>query len=120
METTKIETRRVYECPLPSGYRVLAERLWPRGLRKSDLDLAAWPKDLAPSTELRQWFGHDPERWEEFRQRYWEELQSHRDIARQLLEDAKSQPILLLYAAHDQEHNGALVLRDFLRQIGAV
>ncbi len=71
----KIRTWRVYEHPIPPGYRVLAERLWPRGISKADLALDDWPKELAPSPELRQWFAHDPARWEEFRQRYWQELQ---------------------------------------------
>ncbi|WP_308387956.1 DUF488 family protein [Acidithiobacillus sp. AMEEHan] len=115
--STNISTWRVYDRPFPPGYRVLAERLWPRGVRKSDLALDAWPKDLAPSTELRQWFGHDPARWEDFRRRYWSELSGHQEAAVQLLVAAQQGPLLLLYAAHDPEHNAALVLQEFLEQL---
>ncbi|MEY2340687.1 DUF488 domain-containing protein [Acidithiobacillus sp. IBUN Pt1247-S3] len=110
----QIITWRVYEHPFPDGYRVLAERLWPRGVRKSDLGLDAWPKELAPSTKLRQWFGHDPARWGEFQERYRKELQVHEAVARSLLESAGKRDLLLLYAAHDTEHNAALVLQGFL------
>ena len=112
-----ITTWRVYAHPLPPGYHVLAERLWPRGLRKADLPLDAWPKDLTPSTALRQWFAHDPVRWEEFRKRYLAELAEQQETARALLTQAAGSPLILLYAAHDQEHNGALVLRDFLQSL---
>lgn len=111
---TGITTWRVYERPLPTGYHVLAERLWPRGMRRADLSLDAWPKDLTPSTALRQWFAHDPERWDEFRSRYLTELAAQKEAALTLLAEAAGAPIILLYAAHDQEHNGALVLHDFL------
>jgi len=112
-----ITTWRVYAHPLPAGYHVLAERLWPRGLRKADLPLDAWPKDLTPSTALRQWFAHDPVRWDEFRKRYLAELAEQQETARALLTQAAASPLILLYAAHDQEHNGALVLRDFLQAL---
>ncbi|AEM48191.1 protein of unknown function DUF488 [Acidithiobacillus ferrivorans SS3] len=113
----EITTWRVYERPLPTGYHVLAERLWPRGVRKADLALDAWPKDLTPSTALRQWFAHDPEHWDEFRSRYLAELATQKAGALTLLAAAAGTPIILLYAAHDQEHNGALVLRDFLQTL---
>ena len=110
----QIKIWRVYEHPFPDGYRVLAERLWPRGVRKSDLALDAWPKELAPSTELRQWFGHDPAHWQEFRARYRKEIQARESVARHLLESAGDQDLLLLFAAHDTEHNAALVLQEYL------
>ena len=116
----EITTWRVYARPLPiGGYHVLAERLWPRGVRKADLSLDAWPKDLTPSTALRQWFAHDPERWDEFHSRYLAELATQKEAALTLLAEAAGAPIILLYAAHDQEHNGALVLRDFLQTLTA-
>jgi uncharacterized protein YeaO (DUF488 family) len=115
----EITTWRVYARPLRIGYHVLAERLWPRGVRKADLSLDAWPKDLTPSTALRQWFAHDPERWDEFRRRYLAELATQKENALTLLAEAAGAPIILLYAAHDQEHNGALVLCDFLREIAS-
>jgi len=105
----------VYDKPIPSGYHVLVERLWPRGQRKTDLPLDNWAKNLAPSTALRQWFHHDPTLWEGFRQRYLAELQGHIPEAHGLLTAAVGQNLVLLYAAHDQQHNGALVLADFLR-----
>lgn len=115
----EITTWRVYARPLPIGYHVLAERLWPRGVRKADLSLDAWPKDLTPSTALRQWFAHDPERWDEFRSHYLAELATQKENALTLLAEAAGAPIILLYAAHDQEHNGALVLCDFLQTLTA-
>ncbi|AIA55623.1 DUF488 domain-containing protein [Acidithiobacillus caldus] len=105
----------VYDKPIPAGYRVLVERLWPRGQRKTDLSLVNWARNLAPSTALRQWFHHDPALWEEFRQRYLAELQDRVPEAQALLTAAAGQDLVLLYAAHDQQHNGALVLADFLR-----
>lgn len=105
---------RVYERPLPSGFRVLAERLWPRGVRKQDLPLDAWPKALTPSTALRQWFHHDVTLWEEFRHRYLQELAQQTIEAERLLDSAAGMPLILLYAAQDKMHNGALVLKTFL------
>ncbi|WP_414041375.1 DUF488 domain-containing protein [Acidithiobacillus sp. M4-SHS-6] len=105
---------RVYEHPLPPGFRVLAERLWPRGVRKEDLPLDAWPKMLTPSTELRQWFHHDVTLWDEFRQRYLQELAQQSIEAEHLLDLAEGKPLILLYAAQDKLHNGALVLKAFL------
>lgn len=115
----EIRPWRVYDRPFPEGYRVLVERLWPRGLRKTDLALDYWTKDLAPSTKLRQWFHHDPERWVEFRERYLAELQAHPEAVSALTSQFKGDTLLLLYAAHDTAHNGALVLADFLRSLPA-
>jgi len=111
----KVCVWRVYDRPIPEGYRVLAERLWPRGQRKSDLPVDHWAKELAPSSELRRWFHHDPALWEEFRQRYLAELQRQEHSARALLDAAADRDLVLLYAAQDREHNGALVLAEFLR-----
>ena len=112
-----IQIWRVYHKPRPAGYAVLVERLWPRGIRKADLALDEWAKDLAPSTALRQWFGHEPERWEEFQRRYRLELADAVPAARQLLGAAGGRPLILLYAAHDEAHNGALVLQGFLQDL---
>ncbi|WP_437558189.1 DUF488 domain-containing protein [Acidithiobacillus sulfuriphilus] len=112
-----IQIWRVYHKPRPAGYAVLVERLWPRGIRKTDLALDEWAKDLAPSTALRQWFGHEPERWEEFQRRYRLELAAAIPAARQLLSAAGGRPLILLYAAHDEAHNGALVLQGFLQDL---
>ena len=99
--------------PVP-GRRYLVERLWPRGVRKADLRLDGWLRDVAPSTDLRRWFGHDPARWDEFRRRYLAELEAAPDVCRPLLDAARSEGVTLLYSARDRDHNSAVVLRDHL------
>ena len=112
-----IRIKRAYEPSEPAdGRRFLVERLWPRGIRKETLAMDAWLKEVAPSTELRRWFGHRPERYEEFRRRYRGELDSKADTWRPVLAAASRGPVTLLYSAHDTEHNGALVLRDYLAE----
>ncbi|WP_330083715.1 DUF488 domain-containing protein [Methylocystis iwaonis] len=110
--------KRVYEPPEPEdGARVLVDRLWPRGLTKEKAAVDLWAKDAAPSHELRRWFGHEPERWEEFQARYREELESpeaQEQIAT-LRAMARKGRVTLLYAAHDEEMNNAVVLRGVLR-----
>ncbi|PYD49231.1 DUF488 domain-containing protein [Novacetimonas pomaceti] len=111
-----IRTRRVYDPPGPDdGRRVLVDRLWPRGISHERADLTLWLKDIAPSTELRKWFGHDPARWEEFRARYVAELRASPDAVRQILSLPGRGPITLLYGARDTRHNEAVVLADYLR-----
>ena len=110
-----IEVVRVYDDVRPPGRRFLVDRVWPRGVRAEDLALDGWLRDLAPSTQLRRWFGHDPERWEEFRRRYTAELDAAPEHWRPLLEMAQAGDVVLLYAARDTEHNNAVVLRDHLR-----
>jgi uncharacterized protein YeaO (DUF488 family) len=107
--------KRVYDAPAKSdGYRVLVDRLWPRGLSKERAALDEWIKELGPSTELRKWFGHDPARWEEFRRRYADELAGSEDLWRPLLERAGSERVCLLFGASDPEHNQAVALKEFL------
>lgn len=96
------------------GKRLLVERLWPRGIKKSDLPLDDWVKDIAPSTELRKWFSHDPAKWTEFRRRYRAELVTKPEIWKPLLEAARKSTITLVYSSHDIEHNNAVVLKEFL------
>jgi uncharacterized protein YeaO (DUF488 family) len=110
----RIELARVYDEELPEGRRFLVDRVWPRGVRKEQLGLAGWLKDVAPSTELRRWFGHEPDRWEEFRRRYTEELDARPDAWRPLLEAARDADVVLLFGAKDTERNNAVVLRDHL------
>ena len=113
----EIDIARVYDAPAPDGrFRVLVDRLWPRGVKKEDLKLNAWMKQLAPSAELRHWFNHDPRRWGEFRCRYCEELKAKPDELPQLLEVAEKQSVLLLYGARDKEHNNAVALKEFLEK----
>ncbi len=111
----KISTKRIYEPAAKSdGFRVLVDRLWPRGVAKATAHIDLWLKDIAPSTELRQWFNHDPAKWEEFRRRYQAELKEKTALLATITEQAKTHPVTLLYGAKDEEHNEAVVLRDFL------
>jgi uncharacterized protein YeaO (DUF488 family) len=115
-----IQLKRAYDEPdKADGFRILVDRLWPRGIKKEDLQLDVWAKELAPSTELRKWFAHDPSRWTEFRRRYRSELtQSHasRSIG-QIVDAARpSKTITLLYGAKDTEHNEAIVLRGLFER----
>ncbi len=108
---------RVYDAPVKKqGRRYLVERLWPRGNRKVDLPLEAWLKEVAPSTELRRWYQHDPAKWAEFQRRYRTELGQNEEAWRPLLQAARRASIVLLYSAHDTEHNSALVLKALLDQ----
>ena len=96
------------------GTRILIDRLWPRGVRKADAAIDVWAKDIAPSTALRRWFGHDPARWHEFRRRYSEEIHRRRDRLDELRTLAQKGRITLVFAAHDEDHNDAVVLREIL------
>jgi uncharacterized protein YeaO (DUF488 family) len=112
-----IRLKRAYEPAAPSdGYRVLVDRLWPRGVSKQDAELDAWEKELAPSAELREWFGHDPSRFAEFRRRYTAELRERRPRLAALRRRARAGTLTLVYAAHDSEHNDAVVLGEVLRR----
>ena len=109
-----VRLKRAYEPPAAEdGTRILIDRLWPRGVSKAHAALDQWMKDIAPSTELRKWFGHDPSRWEEFRRRYAEELHRSVDLS-QLRSLAQQGHVTLVYSAHDEAHNDAIVLRDVL------
>jgi uncharacterized protein YeaO (DUF488 family) len=110
-----IELKRVYEPSAASdGARYLVERLWPRGVRKADLPLDGWLRDVAPSPQLRRWFGHDPHKWAEFRRRYLAELRRNPSALEPLLAAAREGSITLVYSARDTKHNAAVVLREHL------
>jgi uncharacterized protein YeaO (DUF488 family) len=110
-----IKLKRSYDPPSPEdGKRILVDRLWPRGISKEKAAVDQWMKEIAPSTELRKWFNHDPKRWTEFRRRYAEELRQHPDLITKLRSLAKQGTVTLLYAAHDETHNDAVVLRGVL------
>jgi uncharacterized protein YeaO (DUF488 family) len=112
-----IKLKRVYENPAEDdGERILVERLWPRGMTKLQALIDLWLKEIAPSTELRRWFAHDPQKWDEFRQRYRKELKDKGETIRLLKRKAKAGTITLVYAARDEAHNGALVLKEFLQK----
>jgi uncharacterized protein YeaO (DUF488 family) len=113
--TSGVRIKRAYEPPSSrDGTRVLVDRLWPRGVKKVDAGISQWMKEIAPSNELRKWFGHDPERWEEFRRRYKAELMKNRELVGELRKLAKDGPLTLVYSAHDEAHNQAVVLREML------
>ena len=113
--TGKLHIKRVYEAPASTdGLRILVDRLWPRGLTKEKAALDHWLKEIAPSDALRHWFGHDPEKWVEFQQRYYAELRAKPDAVKELHDMIGTKTATLLYAAHDSAHNNAVALRDFL------
>jgi uncharacterized protein YeaO (DUF488 family) len=110
-----IRVKRVYEPSGPGdGTRILVERLWPRGVRKDELALDAWLKEVAPSTELRRWFGHDPTRWVEFQRRYAAELSAHPDARDTIQRAAAKGVVTLLFSARDVVHNNAVALKSYL------
>lgn len=111
-----VRLKRAYEQPEPSdGYRVLIDRLWPRGLTKEQAQLDEWARDLGPSTELRRWFGHDPAKFAEFRRRYSGELTAQEEKLGELRRRARAGTLTLVYSARDTEHNDAVVLAELLR-----
>jgi len=112
-----VRLKRAYETAAPTdGWRVLIDGLWPRGVSRARAQLDAWDKELAPTTELRQWFGHDPQRFEQFRRRYIEELRHHRPQLEALRRRARDGTLTLVYSAQDSEHNDAVVLAEVLRR----
>lgn len=111
----QIKFKRAYEPPsADDGARILIDRLWPRGLRKEDAAIDEWMKDVAPSTELRKWFNHDPVRWPEFQRRYIAELAQRTEALDRLRALARQGPLTLVYSAHDEMHNDAVVLKSLL------
>ncbi len=111
----EILIKRIYEAPESSdGYRVLIDRVWPRGISKEQAALDEWAKDLAPSTELRKWFGHEPARFEEFRTRYLKELAGRADHLDDLRARSRSEQVTILFGARDERHSNAVVLKELL------
>jgi uncharacterized protein YeaO (DUF488 family) len=116
----KIYLKRAYELPSPDdGFRVLVDRVWPRGISKDSLKLDLWLRGIAPSTELRKWFNHDLNRWGAFQGRYLVELKSHQDEIKTLQQLLQQGPVTLVYGTKDKTHNQAVVLRDYLLKIDA-
>lgn len=112
-----LRIKRAYEpASRADGRRILVDRLWPRGLKKADAKIDEWPKEIAPSTELRKWFGHDPGRWSEFQRRYKAEARQHPEELARLRSLAKKEPLTLVYSARDETHNNAVVLRALILQ----
>jgi uncharacterized protein YeaO (DUF488 family) len=114
-EASRIRLKRAYEPPEPrDGTRILVDRLWPRGVKKADAKIDRWLRDIAPTAALRRWFGHRPERWPEFRRRYLAELRRQPELVEEILDVARDAPVTLVYAARDEAHNDAVVLRELL------
>jgi len=108
-----IKLKRVYEKPTKNdGFRILVDRLWPRGLTKQKAEVDLWLKDIAPSTELRKWFGHDPENWKEFSSRYAKELEQKKELLNLIIEKGKVETVTLVYGAKDEKHNQAVILKE--------
>ncbi|WP_125762804.1 DUF488 domain-containing protein [Companilactobacillus hulinensis] len=116
---SKIVVKRIYNKELPAGYRILVDRLWPRGMSKVNAKLDLWAKEISPSPELRKWFGHDPEKYPEFEKKYMEEIQNNdyaKEFVQAVKEALKEQDVLILYGAKDEEHNNAVVLNEYLNK----
>jgi uncharacterized protein YeaO (DUF488 family) len=112
-----ITLKRAYDAvSRTDGTRFLVERLWPRGISKPTLRVDAWLKDVGPSTDLRKWFGHDPEKWDEFRRRYFRELASQPEAWQPIVSAARRGRVTLVYSSHDTQHNNAVALQEFLRK----
>lgn len=115
LATANVQLKRAYDAvAADDGTRVLIDRLWPRGVRKADAAIDLWLKEIAPSAELRKWFGHDPALWTQFRERYSREVQAHQAEFDQLVDIARRGRLTLVYGARDEEHNDAVVLRELL------
>lgn len=112
-----IEIQRVYdEKPRVRGYRVLVDRVWPRGLKKEEVKADLWLRDIAPTSNLRKWFGHDPDKWEEFKKRYFEELNNKKEDLDIITRKEREGKVILLYGARDTEHNQAVALKKYLEK----
>jgi uncharacterized protein YeaO (DUF488 family) len=110
-----VRIKRVYEAPSQGdGYRVLIDHLWPRGIKKDAAALDEWLKQIAPSTALRTWFSHDPEKWEEFKRRYFLELDGNREVVEKLAEKARTETVTLVYSSKEERFNNAVALKQYL------
>ena len=110
--------KRAYALSAPDdGFRILVDRLWPRGVAKASAHIDLWLKEIAPTTSLRKWFGHDPAKWAEFQTRYRDELDHNPELVKQIVEQAKKGTVTLVYSAKDEEHNDAVVLKAYLEQV---
>ena len=111
-----IKTRRIYDKPdTDDGFRILVDRIWPRGLKKNDVKIDLWQKDIGPSSALRKWFNHDQRKWNEFKRRYYEELKDRKEIVKLFLEKAEQGTITLLYSSKEEKYNNAIALKEYLQ-----
>jgi len=114
-----LSTKRVYDTPDPGdGFRVLVDRLWPRGISKEKAHVDEWLREAGPSNELRKWFHQSPDRWEEFKERYWEELAGKKELFDKIVSKSRRERVTLLYSYHDPVHNQATVIKEFLEGNG--
>jgi uncharacterized protein YeaO (DUF488 family) len=112
-----LKIKRVYDEKSPAdGKRILIDRLWPRGIKKEEIRIDEWLKEIAPSNELRKWFAHDPSKWKEFKERYFRELEGEKDLVDALVKQAASGTVTLLFAAKDTEHNNAIALKELVER----
>ena len=115
----EIRVKRAYDDPAESdGRRILVDRMWPRGVKKADAAIDHWAKEAAPSTELRKWYGHDPERWNEFRRRYFAELDDNPEAVAELLEAIGGGPATLVFSSKEERYNNAVALKEYLESRG--
>jgi uncharacterized protein YeaO (DUF488 family) len=114
----EIKIKRAYENPSDNdGSRILVDRLWPRGISKDKAKVDFWPKELAPSNELRRWYGHDPEKWSEFKSRYFSELDGHSELVRELLEYVRGGAVTFVYSSTEQRINNAVALKEYVESL---
>ncbi len=111
-----IRIERIYNASKSGGFRILVDRLWPRGLRKDEVKVDLWMKEIGPSNELRKWFGHDPNKWNEFRKKFFQELDQKKELVDQIITMARKGDVILLYGAKDEEHNNAVALKEYLER----
>lgn len=112
-----VKIKRIYDPASPDdGKRIYIDRLWPRGMKKEEVKIDEWLKEISPSGTLRKWFGHDPSKYEEFKRRYMKELEKHSEILERIKKEAKKEPVTLLFSAKDVEHNNATVMEELLSQ----
>lgn len=110
-----LKLKRVYDdVSQQDGKRILVDGVWPRGIKKEDLEHDKWYKEIAPSSDLRKWFDHDPDKWEEFKKKYKKELKEQKDLVDQIKKDSDGHNVTLLYAAKDEEHNQAVVIKEYI------
>ena len=113
-----IRLKRAYEpTAREDGRRFLVERLWPRGVRKNALQLDAWLKDVAPSTELRKWYSHDPAKWRDFKKRYWKELETKKDVVLRLAKEAKENKVTFVFGSKEEKQNNANALKEYIENV---
>ena len=112
-----IKLKRVYEKPSAyDGIRILVERLWPRGLKKEEAHVDEWLRDAAPSNELRKWYGHDPAKWSQFKEKYWKELATNRDKVAKLAKECRGKRVTFVFAAKEQQYNNAAALKEYIEK----